>query len=148
MEMNPKSWQRFVISGVLALAALSFTTTAGARPDDIKLDDVKATDEGKAADFKAKAFDLQEKGAAGVVLEFAAGKKASITVRSDKKSDVHLYVYDATKKVVAKDDSPGPSCDLTFAPTKAGKYTLVVYNKGPGANRSNLKVSFEKGKDK
>jgi hypothetical protein len=148
MLMNEKRWRGFVRTFLMALAVLGFAQIAGARADDIKVDDVKATDEGKAEDFKAKAFDLKEKGAAGVTLVFPAGKKASVTVRSDKKTDVHLYVYDAAKKVVAKDDSPGPSCDLTVTPKQAEKYTLVVFNKGPGANRSTLKVTFDKGKEK
>lgn len=112
---------------------------AGARAEDDK-----ATDGGKAEAFKSKTFDLKEKGKAAITLEFPAGKQASVTVRSEKKTDVHLFVYDVNKKVVAKDDSPGPSCDLTFTPKTAGKYTLEVRNLGPGENRSTLKVTFGK----
>jgi hypothetical protein len=106
----------------------------------------KATDEGKAEEFKGKAFDLKEKDRAAITLTFPAGKEASVTVRSDKNTDVHLFIYDAVKKVVAKDDSPGPSCDLTFTPKESGKYTLEVVNLGPGGNRSTLKVEFAKKK--
>jgi len=56
--------------------------------------------------------------------------------------------FDAAKKVVAKDDSPGPSCDLTFTPKEAGKYTLEVRNLGPGDNRSTLKVALDKKEGK
>jgi hypothetical protein len=134
--MNGKSWRVFV---PVALVALGVLCSAPARE--------KATDEGKAEDFKGKAFDLKEKGKASITLIFAAGKEATITVRSDKKSDVNLFIYNADKKVVAKDDSEGPSCDITWTPKEAGKYTLQVVNLGPGANRSTLKVSFGK-KDK
>ena len=106
--------------------------------------DVKATDAGKAEEFKGKTFDLKEKGKAAIKLTFPAGKKVSVTVRSDKQTDINLFVYDAAKKVVAKDDSPGPSCDLTFTPKEAGPYTLEVSNLGPGDNRSTLKVDFSK----
>ena len=100
-------------------------------------------DGGKAEAFKAKSFDLKEKGRAAIMLTFPAGKEASLTVRSDKKTDVHLYIYDAARKVVAKDDSPGPSCDLRFTPKEAGRYTLEVVNLGPGENRSTLKVELK-----
>jgi hypothetical protein len=146
--MAGKSWRRCVLALLFAVLVLGGTRTGGVRADDVKLDDVKATDEGKAEDFKGKAFDLKENGAAGITLTFPAAKKVSVTVRSDKKSDVNLFVYDSAKKLVGKDDSPGPDCDLSFTPKKAGKYTLVVLNKGPGENRSTLKVSFDKEKDK
>jgi hypothetical protein len=67
-----------------------------------------------------------------------------VTVKSEKETDIHLFVYDAAKKVVAKDDSPGPSCELNFTPKTDGKYVLEVRNLGPGDNRSTLKVSFKK----
>jgi hypothetical protein len=110
--------------------------------------DVKTTDEGKAEQFKEKAFDLKADGRVAIVLDFPAGKTASITVRSEKKTDVHLFITDSAKKVVAKDDSPGPSCDLTFTPETGGKYTLEIRNLGPGDNRSTLKVEFGKADSK
>jgi hypothetical protein len=145
--MHGKSWKGRVLVVLFTFVALCGTQTGGARADDVKVDDVKATDEGKAETFKGKAFDLKDKGLAGVTLTFPAGKRVSVTVRSDKKTDVNLFVYDSAKKLVAKDDSPGPECDLSFTPKETGKYTLVVLNKGAGANRSTLKVAFDK-KDK
>lgn len=122
-----------------AAALLALVALCAARAED-----AKPTDGGKASAFKSKTFDLKEKGKVSVTLTFEAGKKATITVKSEKETDVNLYVYNADKKVVKKDDSPGPSCDLTFTPKEDGKYTLVVVNKGPGPNRSTLKVSFAK----
>ena len=86
-----------VVASTLALAVLCGTWAEGAKP----------TDEGKAADFKGKTFELKEKGEASNILIVPAGKKASITVRSAKKSAVNLFIYDTDKKEVAKDDSPG-----------------------------------------
>ena len=106
--------------------------------------DTKPIDEGKAEEFKGKAYDVKEKGETAIQLTFSAGKKASITLRGEKKTDVHLFVYDANKKVVAKDDSPGPNCDVDFTPKKSGKFTLVIRNLGPGANRVPLKVEVAK----
>jgi hypothetical protein len=132
--MNCRHWQACALAALFALAALG---VAQARDD-------KPTDEGKAEEFKGKTFDLKEKGDVAIVLTFPAGKKASITVRGEKKTDVHLFVYDADKKVVAKDDSPGPNCDVTFTPKEGGKFTLVVRNLGPGDNRVPLKVDVAK----
>jgi len=131
--MRATWWMAFVLPALFALVLLG-----GARAEE------KAKDEGKAEDFKGKAFDLKEKGKASVTLTFPAGKKAKVTIKSDKQSDVNLYVYDAAKKEVAKDDSPGPDCELTFTPKEAGKYTLTIVNKGPGANHSTLKVEVAK----
>jgi hypothetical protein len=108
-----------------------------------RAEEIKPSDEGKAEDFKGKTFDLKEKEKAQIILAFPAGKEANVTVKSEKKSDVNLFVYDAAKKVVAKDDSPGPDCDLKFTPKEAGKFTLEVVNLGPGANKSTLKVSLK-----
>jgi hypothetical protein len=135
--MRGKLWQVGLPMALVALGTLLCGATA---------QDVKATDEGKAEAFKGKSFDLKEKGRAAIKLTFPAGKEVAVTVRSEKKTDVHLFVYDAAKKVVAKDDSPGPTCDLTFTPKEAGSYTLEVRNLGPGDNRSTLKVDFGKKK--
>jgi hypothetical protein len=123
-----------VLASLFALAAL-----AGARAED-----AKPTDEGKAEDFKGKAFDIKEKGKAAFTLAFPAGRKATVTVKSEKQTDINLFVYDAGKKEVAKDDSPGPDCEVSFTPKEAGRLTLVVVNKGPGANRSGVKVALGK----
>jgi hypothetical protein len=128
-------------AGVL-VALLVFVAQLGTRAED-----ARATDGGKAEEFKGKTFDLKAAGRAAVTLAFPAGKTFSVTVRSEKKTDVHLFVYDSAKKVVAKDDSPGPSCDLTFTPKAAGKFTLEVRNLGPGENRSTLKVALSTKKE-
>ena len=106
--------------------------------------DTKPIDEGKAVEFKGKTFDIKEKGEVAILLTFPAGKKVTVTLRGEKKTDVHLFVYDANKKVVAKDDSPGPNCDVDFTPKVTGKFTLVIRNLGPGANRVPLKVAVAK----
>jgi hypothetical protein len=125
------------LTGLFALFALVALGFARAEDD-------KKADDAKAEEFKGKTFDLKEKGKAAVTLAFPAGKEASVTVRSEKKTDVHLFVFDAAGKEVAKDDSPGPSCDLKFTPKEAGKYTLEVRNLGPGDNQSTLKVELGK----
>ena len=71
-------------------------------------------------------------------------QEVTATTKGDKETDVHLFVYDADRKVVAKDDSPGPNCDVDFTPKKSGRFTLVIRNLGPGANRVPLKVVVAK----
>jgi hypothetical protein len=132
--MAAKGWRVAVTACLAGLVVL-----CGARAQGIK-----PTDGGKAAAFKGKAFDLKDKGSAAITLTFEAGKKATVTVKSDEKTDVNLFVYDAAKKVVAKDESPGPDCEVNFTPKASGKYTLVVRNLGPGENHSTLKVSLGK----
>jgi hypothetical protein len=132
--MDNKSWRVAVLAALFGLVVLW-----GARAED-----AKPTDEGKAEDFKGKTFDLKEKGEAAIILAFQKGKKVTVTVKSDKKTDVNLFVYDSAKKVIAKDDSPGPDCDLSFTPDEDCKLTLVVRNLGPGENTSKLKVDVKK----
>jgi hypothetical protein len=134
--MRQTSWKVCALVAALALAA-----TWGARAED--------KDEHKAEDFKGKTFELKAKTGKGhVTLSFAADKKAKIIVKSDTKTDVNLFVYDADKKQVAKDDSPGPDCEIVFTPRKAGKYTLEVVNVGKQDTKSTLEISWPKGKDK
>jgi hypothetical protein len=132
--MNGKSWRVGVLAVLWALVVL-----CGSRAED-----VQPTDEGKAAEFKGKSFDLKDKGQAAILLAFEAGKKVTVTVKSEQNTDINLFIYDAAKKLVAKDDSPGPDCDVSFTPKEDGKLTLVVRNLGPGDNRSTLKVKVSK----
>ena len=133
--MQVKVWRVGVTVALVALAVLLGT---------VRAKDDKPIDGGKAEEFKSKAFDVKEKGMVVVALTFPAGKEAVVTVRGEKKTDVHLFVYDAAKKVVVKDDSPGPNCDVKFTPKKAGTYTLEIRNLGPGDNRCTLKVEIAK----
>jgi hypothetical protein len=133
------------IGGVCALATLiAVVALGGSRADVIVADGVKA------GEYKGAGIDLKEGEKGTLKLSFKAGKKVTVTVKSEKKSDVNLMVYDADKKEIAKDDSPGPDCKLTFTPEKDGELTIVVLNKGPGANRSTVKVDIAKdaAKDK
>jgi hypothetical protein len=132
--MTVKNWGACVLAALFGLVVL-----CGAPAQE-----TKPIDGGKAEEFKGKTFDLKEKGEAAILLTFPAGKKASVTLRGEKKTDVHLFVYDADKKVIAKDDSPGPDCDVDFTPKVTGKFTLVIRNLGPGANRVPLKVAVAK----
>src|SRR5262249_48051693 len=131
--MRRTSWKMLALAAAFALAV-----TWAARAEDDK-------DEHKAEDFKGKTFELKAKdGKAHITLTFAEGKKAKITVKSDAKTDVNLYIWDADKKEVAKDDSEGPDCEIVFTPKKAGKYTLELRNVGKEACKSKLEIAWPK----
>jgi hypothetical protein len=106
----------------------------------------KKGDGGKAEKFKKRTFKLKKGGKGKVTLTFPAGKTFDVKVRSTGKPDVNLFIYDADKKEVAKDDSPGPDCDIEFTPKEAGKYTLEVVNQGPKSTTSTLTVTLKKKK--
>jgi hypothetical protein len=94
----------------------------------------------KAEDFTSKDYKVKEKGKATLVVAFPAGKSFHLSVRCKEKSDVNLFILDADKKEVKKDDSPGPDCDIDFKPEKAGNYTIEIRNLGPGNNVCTLKI--------
>jgi hypothetical protein len=135
------SSKRQFLSAMAALCAVLALSVAQAA-------DVKPTDGGNAEEFKGKKYEVEEKGKTAVTLDFPADKEATITVHGDKKTDVYLFVFDEDGKQVAKDDSPGPDCEVKLTPKKAGKYTLEIRNLGPGATTAALKVDFGKSKDK
>jgi hypothetical protein len=128
--MTTRTW---LTCALAALFALVVSLDAAAR-------DVKPTDEGNGADFKNKSYDMKEKGEVAVLLAFPAGKEVVATTKGDKETDVHLFVYAADGKVVGKDTSPGPKCEVKFTPAKDGKFKLLVRNVGPGANKVTLEV--------
>ena len=109
-----------------------------------RADDVRPTDEGQAAQFKGKTFDLKAKGEAAILLSCPAGKEVLATTKGEKETDVHLFVYGPDQKEVGKDTSPGPKCEVKFTPAKADKYKLLVRNLGPGANKVTLEVKVAK----
>jgi hypothetical protein len=130
-------WKSY-LAGLLA-AALMLIAPGGGRADD-----VKPTDEGKAADFKGKAFDLKAKGEVAILLSCPAGAEVTATTKGDKETDVHLFVYGPDNKEAGRDTSPGPKCEVKFTPTKAGKFKFLVRNLGPGANKVTLEVKVSK----
>jgi hypothetical protein len=131
--MNGLSWRVCVLAVWCALVMLCGT----------RADDAKAKDLGKAEKFKGKTFDVKAKGECAFTLTFPAGK-SKVVVKSKAKTDVNLYVYDAEGKEIAKDDSPGPDCELTFTLKEPGKVKLVIKNLGDEDNKSTVKVSVGK----
>ena len=131
--MTRKNWQVGALAALFALAMLC----------SVRAREVKATDEGRGADFKGKTVEMKEKGEFAIILAFSAGKEVIATTKGDKQTDVYLFVYDENKKIVGKDTSPGPKCEVKFTPAKDGKYKLLVRNSG-GTNKVTLEVKVAK----
>ena len=129
-----KNWQASALAALFALAVLSVA----------RADDGKPSDEGNAAEFKGKTFDLKAKGEAAILLTCAAGKEVTATTKGEKETDVHLFIYAEDKKEVGKDTSPGPECEVKFTPAKDGRFKLLVRNLGPGENKVTLEVKVAK----
>ena len=128
-----KNWQVGVLAALFALAMLC----------SVRAEEVKATDEGKGAEFQGKTVEMKDKGEFAIILAFSAGEEVIATTKGDKETDVHLFVYDENKQMVGKDTSPGPKCALKFTPVKDGKFKLLVRNSG-GANKVTLEVKVAK----
>jgi hypothetical protein len=109
----------------------------------VRGDDVKPSDEGKAAEFKGKTIEMKAKDEAAILLSVEAGKEYEATTKGDKDTDVNLFVYDQDGKEVGKDTSPGPKCSVKFTPKKEGKFKLLLTNTG-GANKVTLEVKAAK----
>ena len=119
---------------IAATAVFALTTLSPAQ------ENVKATNLGKGAQFKGKKIEMKDKGEVAYVLSFTAGKEFEATADATKNTDVNLYVYDATGKEVAKDESPGPKCSVKVTPEKDGRYKFVLKNAG-GDNTVTFKVT-------
>jgi hypothetical protein len=99
----------------------------------------KPTDGGKGSAFKSKTFEIKEKGEISIALSFTAGKEVTVTTNGEKDTKIHLFVKGMYFE--AKDISPGPKCLVKFTPVKGDeKFTFVVTNDGPGANKVTLDV--------
>ncbi len=122
---------------------ISATVVLGALLGGAWAQEGKAIDGGNAEKFKEKTFDLKEKEKVTVKLTFPAGKTATVTTGAPKNTDIHLFIYDTAKKLVAKDDSPGPNCELKLTPKEDTQYLLEVRNLGPGDNRPTLRVELK-----
>lgn len=121
--MTGKFWRT---GGVLAVMTLAMTVS--------RAEEVKPTDEGRGAEFKAKKIEMKDKGEAALLLSFEAGKEFEATTDGVKDTDVHLFVYDEAGKEVGKDDTTGPKCSVKFTPTAVGKFKFLIKNmKGDNA---------------
>jgi hypothetical protein len=81
-----------------------------------------------------KSFNLNQNQEKSFKVNLPAGKLALIAVRSEKETDVDLFVYDADDNEVAKDERVSKDAFVAFTPTEAKEYRVKVINLGPGEN--------------
>ena len=102
--------------------------------------DAKPTDEGKAAEFKGKAFDLKAKGEAAILLSCPAGKEVTATTKGEKETDVRPVRLRRRQEGSGQGHQPRPEVRGEIHAEKSGKYKLLVQNLGPGASKVTLEV--------
>src|SRR5271170_1067485 len=128
--MKVKNW----VAPAVALACAMLASGAAVALED------KTSEAGKASAFKHRVFEIKEKGEVAVLLPFAGGSPVTVTTNGERETDVHLFIQDGDNIEVGKDTSPGPTCEVTFTPTKEGTFKLLVKNEGPGPNTVTLAV--------
>jgi hypothetical protein len=69
------------------------------------------------------------------VVRFEGGKPAMVVVRGDGDTDLDLYVYDETGRLVGQDVDPTDFCLVTWTPRWTGTFTIRVVNLGDVYNR-------------
>ena len=127
--MISKCWRMSGLASLFLLAAYC-ASTAGEAPTS-------------GADFKGKTVEMKDKGEFAVLLSFSANKEVTATTKGTKETDVHLFVYDESKKEIGKDVSPGPNCEVKFTPAKAETYKFLVKNSA-GVNSVTFEVKVAK----
>jgi hypothetical protein len=62
-------------------------------------------------------------------VEFKAGQKAQIWVKSDQDSDVDLFIFDSAGREVRRDDGPSKDCYIEFIPQRTERFKIEVWNR-------------------
>lgn len=63
---------------------------------------------------------------------------AEVLIVGDGKSNLDLFVYDASGKLIMADTNPLDNCYISFTPKQTANYTIVVKNKGKTYNECML----------
>jgi hypothetical protein len=69
------------------------------------------------------------------VVRFVGGELAMVGVEGDGDTDLDLYVYDETGKLVVADEDDTDLCLVRWTPRWTGTFTIRVVNRGAGSNR-------------
>ncbi len=74
-------------------------------------------------------FNLRSGASTTRYVKFEAGKRVEIRVKSEKDSDVDLFVYDRNGMLVAKDEEINKNCMVSFKPEATQTYSIRVVNR-------------------
>lgn len=61
---------------------------------------------------------------------FYKGQTAVVRIEGTGRTDLDLYVYDASGNLIDKDDDNSDVCVATWTPRWTGNFTIVVINRG------------------
>jgi hypothetical protein len=71
------------------------------------------------------------------------GDRITISVKSERQSDVDLFLTDPNRTTVASDTSTSKDCAIQTTVSQTGLYTITVDNLGPGSNRCQVTYKIE-----
>src|SRR5258708_19984920 len=83
---------------------------------------IKPTDLGKGAAFNGKKIEIKDKGEVAYLLSFTAGEEVEATTDGGKNTDVHLFVFTASRAEDAKDAPHAPTVSVTTSHTAHRHY--------------------------
>jgi hypothetical protein len=69
------------------------------------------------------------------VVKFTGGAPAMVYVEGDGDTDLDLYVFDETGKLIGADEDDTDVCLVTWTPRRTGMFTIRVVNRGALSNR-------------
>jgi hypothetical protein len=85
--------------------------------------------QGMVGPSNPQTFNLGTGKAHQTYVKFEKGIKVQIWVHSEHDSDVDVFVYDSSRKLVVKDEDDSRNCFVTFFPTQTQTYKVVVANR-------------------
>ena len=75
------------------------------------------------------------------VITFKGGEEARVVVDGDGDTDLDLYIYDENGNLVTKDDDNTDYCICTWTPSRTGKFTIKIVNRGSVYNVYEIRVT-------
>jgi hypothetical protein len=82
---------------------------------------------------KARATDVYR-------VTLVGGEMTTVTVRGDGDTDLDLYIYDESGRLVSKDDDLTDFCVCRFFVPRTATYQIKIVNRGNVFNRYNISV--------
>jgi hypothetical protein len=85
--------------------------------------------QGMVGPSSPQTFDVGTGKAHQTYVKFEKGIKVQIWVHSEHDSDVDVFVYDSSRKLIVKDEDDSRNCYVTFVPRETQTYKVVVANR-------------------
>jgi hypothetical protein len=75
-----------------------------------------------------------------ITLTCRGGEQTRVCVRGDGSTDLDLYVFDDSGRLLGSDTGSGDHCHVNFRPDWTGRVTLRIVNLGWMSNRYTVKA--------